>query len=80
MREAPSANEVVRIARLAGEITAPPMPCTERAAISIVWDALTAQTSDDSVNSAVPNRNTLRRPSRSEARPPSSRKPANVSV
>ncbi|HTZ87872.1 MAG TPA: hypothetical protein VMB05_14490 [Solirubrobacteraceae bacterium] len=80
LRSAPSANEVVMIARLAGEITAPPTPCSARAAISIEEESASAQTSEASENNAVPARNTRRRPSRSAARPPSNRKPANVSV
>jgi hypothetical protein len=68
------------IARLAGEMIAPPKPCTVRAAISSPRELATAQASEASTNSAMPAMNTRRRPSRSEARPPSSRKPANVSV
>ncbi len=80
LRSRPSVNEVAMIARLAGEITAPPMPCSARAPISSVRESASAHASDASANSAVPARNTRRRPSRSAARPPSSRKPANVSV
>ena len=80
LRSRPSVNEVAMIARLAGEITAPPMPCSVRAPISSVRESASAHASDAIANSAVPARNTRRRPSRSAARPPSSRKPANVSV
>ena len=68
------------IARLAGEITAAPMPCSARAPSSIPWSWAIAQTSEETPNRPIPARKTRRRPSRSEARPPSSRKPAKVRV
>ena len=80
LRSAPSAKEVVMIARLAGESTAPPRPCSARAPISRPREPANAQSSEAELKSAVPARNTRRRPSRSAARPPSSRKPAKVIV
>ena len=68
------------IDRVAGDSTAPLMPCTARAAISSVRESASAHPSDARANKAVPTRNTRRRPSRSADRPPSIRKPANVSV
>ena len=65
---------------VAGDSTAPPRPWTARAPISSPRESASAQASEDSANSAVPARNTRRRPSRSAERPPSIRKPANVSV
>ena len=80
LRSRPSANEEVMIESVAGESTAPPKPCSARAPISSPRESASAQASDESANSAVPTRNTRRRPSRSAARPPSIRNPANVSV
>ena len=57
---------------------APPSPCTARDAISIPSDCASPHASEASVKSATPTMNTRRRPSRSAARPPSSRKPPNA--
>ena len=80
LRAAPSAKVVVRIDREAGAITAPPSPWIARAAISTPCESASPPTSDAAENSTSPLTNTRRRPSRSAARPPSSRKPANVTV
>ena len=80
LRSRPSANEEVMIDSVAGDSTAPLMPCTLRAAISRSRESASAHPSEASANNAVPTRNTRRRPSRSAERPPSIRKPANVSV
>ena len=79
-RSAPSSNVVVMIASVAGEMIAAPSPCTARAAISTPIEPESPQASDATENSATPAMNTRRRPSRSAARPPSSRKPPNVIV
>src|SRR4029077_5996521 len=74
-RSVPSSKLVITIESAAGVMIAPPRPCTARATISIPSDCANPQTSEASVNSATPTMNTRRRPSRSAARPPSSRKP-----
>ncbi len=61
------------------DTTAPPSPCTARAAISIVCDGASPHASDASVNTTRPARNMRRWPYRSPSRPPSSRQPPNVS-
>jgi len=66
------------IASAAGEMIAAPRPCTARDAISTPSDQASPQKNDAIVNTTTPATNTLRRPSRSAARPPSSRKPPNV--
>jgi hypothetical protein len=80
LRDAPSSNDVVMIARLAAEITAPPTPWIARAPRRTAGEPAIAHMRDAAVNSAVPARNTRRRPRRSEARPPSRSNPAKVSV
>ena len=62
----------------AGEMIAPPKPCTAREAISIPSLCARPQTSEAIVNTTTPTMNTRRRPSRSAARPPNSRKPPNA--
>ena len=80
LRAGPSANVVVRIDSEAGATIAPPRPCAARAAISRTLLSASPPASEASANSVSPKTNTRRRPSRSAARPPSSRKPANVTV
>src|SRR5580765_4256172 len=75
LRSGPSSKLVITIDRAAGEMIAPPSPCTARDAISIPSDCASPHASEASVNSATPTMNTRRRPSRSAARPPSSKKP-----
>ena len=77
-RSAPSSNVVITIESAAGEMIAAPRPCTARAPISIPSDCARPQTSEAAVKTTTPTRKTRRRPSRSAARPPSSRKPPNV--
>ena len=62
------------------ETIAPPNPCTARAATSIPSDVDSPQVSDAAVNSAIPAMNRRRWPKWSPSRPPSSRKPPNVSM
>jgi hypothetical protein len=59
---------------------APPKPWTSLAAISTPDDVARPLASEAAMNSSTPVMKTWRRPSRSAARPPSSRKPANVSA
>jgi hypothetical protein len=53
------------IARLAGVISAPPTPCTARAAMSQPMPGAAAHSTDARVNQVSPARNTRRRPQRS---------------
>ena len=80
MRSAPSENVVVMIDSAAGETIAAPSPCTARAAISQASDWARPPSSEASEKTTSPSMNILRRPIRSARRPPSSRKPPNVSV
>ncbi len=80
LRSGPALKELVTIERVAGERIAPPKPWSARAPRSRPRLSARAQASEDSENSAAPAKKTRRRPSRSEQRPPSMRKPANVSV
>ena len=68
------------IASVAGERIAAPMPWIERAAIRRAGEGESAQSRDAPEKRRVPAKNMRRRPNRSEARPPSSRKPAKVRV
>jgi hypothetical protein len=68
------------MARLAGVISAPPMPCTARAAISQPMPGAAAHSTDAKVNQPSPARNTRRRPQRSPSEPASSISEARVSV
>ena len=80
LRAAPSVKVVVRIDSDAGAITAPPRPWTARATMSTVRLSANPPARLESANSTRPATNTRRRPRRSAARPPSSRKPAKVTV
>src|SRR5215471_16499334 len=64
--------------RATAETTAPPTPCTARAATSMPWEFARPHTADAAVKSATPARNKVRCPRRSPSRPPRSRKPPNV--
>ena len=79
-RSAPSWNVVVMIASAAGEMNAAPSPCSARHAISIPEFTARPLSSDATVKTTRPKRNSRLRPSRSPARPPSSRKPPKTSV
>ncbi len=61
------------------ETTAPPSPCTARAATSMPWLVASPHVIEASVKSVTPPRNMRRCPNRSPSRPPRSRKPPNVS-
>src|SRR5439155_26370451 len=79
-RSDPSSNVVMMIASVAGDTIAAPIPCTVRAPIRKPIEVARPQKSDAIENSAIPIMNIRRRPSRSAARPPSSRRPPNVIV
>ena len=80
VRSSPSANVVVMIESAVGATSAPPRPWTPRATTSHVSQVASPQSREAPLKSARPSRNSRRRPNRSPARPPSSRKPPNVSV
>jgi hypothetical protein len=70
----------MRIDRAAGVMTAAPRPWKPRAAISDASLQARPASSDESVKRIVPPMNTRRLPSRSAARPPSSRNPPKKSA
>ena len=70
-----SGNIVTIIPRITAEASAPPMPCTKRAPISISWLTEAAQTSEAVVKTVRPMRKMRRWPTRSPIRPASSSKP-----
>jgi hypothetical protein len=80
LRSVPSVNVVVRIDRAAGERMAAPRPWMPRATISQPEDWARPPAREAAEKTARPTMNTRRRPSRSAARPPSSRKPPNARV
>jgi hypothetical protein len=77
-RSAPSVNMFITIDRAAGSTMAAPRPWTPRMMIRKMPLVASAQASEAAVNSASPAVNTRLRPSRSAARPPSSRNPPKV--
>ena len=79
-RSGPSAKVVVMIESAAGAISAPPRPWSPRQRIRSSELGASPLSSDATVKTTTPTRNTLLRPMRSPARPPSSRKPPKTSV
>ena len=79
LRSRPCGNVTVTMASAAGDSSAPPKPCSARAAIRTPDDGARPPASEPSANSPRPARKTRRRPSTSPRRPPSSRKPPNSS-
>ena len=73
-----SGNIVTIMPRITAELIAPPMPCTNRAATSISWLCARPHSSEATVNTPSPARNTRRRPIRSPSRPASSSSPPNA--
>ena len=71
-------NIVTIIPRITAELSAPPTPCTNRAAISISGLAASPHSSEATVNTASPARKTVRRPIRSPSRPARSNSPPNA--
>ena len=71
-------NMVTIMPRITAEVIAPPVPCANRAAMSIPWFTASPHASEATVNTASPARNTSRRPARSPSRPASSSSPANA--
>ena len=78
-RPRPSVKVAVMIDSAAGESIAAPRPWPARAANSVVASAASAVASEEAVNTVRPVRNTRRRPSRSAARPPRSRRLPKIS-
>ncbi len=78
-RSAGSVKSVIISESATAETTAPPRPCTARATIRSSCEFASPQAAEASVNRTIPARNSLRCPKRSPSRPPSSRKPPNVS-
>src|SRR5262249_45226585 len=79
-RSLPSVNVVIRIESAAGGVTPAPRPRNARAPISEASDHAKPASSDEIVNRTIPIRKMRRRPSRSAARPPSSKNPPNTSA
>ena len=79
-RSFPSEKVVEMIESAAGETSAAPRPCSAREPISIPSLVDRPSSSEAVVKMTRPMRNSRLRPSRSPARPPSSRKPPKTSV
>ena len=67
-------NSVTMMATITEEDSAPPMPCTNRDTISMVWLSADPQTMDARVKRVTPARKTFLRPTRSPRRPARRRK------
>src|SRR6266508_2408580 len=80
LRSRPSTKVVDRIESAAGVMIAAPSPWTPRAPISDASDHARPAKSEASVNTTIPTRKIRRRPIRSAARPPRSRKPPKKSA
>jgi hypothetical protein len=78
VRRGPSAKVLTRIDSAAGAASAPPSPCPEREITSWPSESASPAVSEETVNRASPASSTRRWPSRSAARPPSSRKPPSI--
>ncbi len=63
-------NRVTIMARITAELTAPPMPCTKRAAISIGWLKESPQRREAPTKMASPARYTRLRPKRDDQQEP----------
>ena len=68
------------IASEPGVSSAPPMPCSARAAMSTPMSGASPHSAEASANQITPMRKIRRRPSRSPSAPPSRISPARVSV
>jgi hypothetical protein len=80
LRSAPSLNMFITIDSAAGTTTAAPRPWMPRMTIRNVSPVASAQANEAPVKITSPAMNRRRRPSRSAARPPSSRNPPKVSA
>ena len=79
LRSAPSGNMFITIERAAGRVIAAPKPWIPRMTMRKVSEVARPHASDAAVKMARPTMRSRRRPSRSAARPPRSRKPPKVS-
>jgi hypothetical protein len=79
-RSAPSRKVTETIEKTEGERIAPPRPCSARNAISMPDEVASPHRSENTEKRSRPAMKRRRRPSRSPARPPRSRKPPNVSA
>ena len=77
-RSSGSGNSVTTMARITAELTAPPMPWMNRAAISIGCVNESPHSIDAAVKSRRPARKTRLRPTRSPTRPASKSSPPNA--
>ena len=75
-----SGNIAEMIASVVGVASAAPAPCSTRPASSTLSPVASPEISEAAVNSAVPARNSRRRPYRSASRPPASSRLANTST
>ena len=80
LRSRPSEKVVIRIESAAGAMIAAPRPWKARAPISDASLQARPATSEATVKTASPATKRRRRPSRSAARPPRSRKPPKTSA
>ena len=78
-RSAGSVKSVMISESATADTSAPPSPWTARAPTSMPCVVARPHASEAAVKSAIPARNIRRCPSRSPRRPPSRRKPPNVS-
>jgi hypothetical protein len=76
----PAGNSVISSDRAAGEMSAAPTPCAAREITSMSGLIASAPAIEATTKRPRPAMKTRRRPVRSAIRPPSSRKPPNVSV
>ncbi|MYY08664.1 hypothetical protein GT204_07045 [Streptomyces sp. SID4919] len=79
-RSAPSVKVFITMDRAAGAMVAADTPCRARAATSTSADGANPHPSEASTRSDIPARKTLRRPSRSAARPHNSSRPTKASA
>ena len=76
----PAGNAFVTIERVAGIISAPPIPCTTRLATSDAVSGARPAEAEASVNRVTPIRKVRRRPKMSPRRPPVASSTAKASV
>ena len=79
LRSPPSGKVVITSDSAVGVMIAAATPCTARAMSRVSLVPASPAPSEASANRAVPAMNIRRRPSRSEARPPSSSNPPKLS-
>lgn len=79
LRSSAASNVVVSVDKAAGSISAAPSPWARRAPTNTPESPATPPTSEETATRDVPPRMTVRGPTRSARRPPSSMKPPYVS-